>query len=68
MHNKLTIRSEQATPPPRCSWKYESTKRFEKHKPLHYIALLDLQSCNVVKLVCAGGPDPSSLLATTEQE
>ena len=30
--------------------------------------MLDLQSCSVMKLVCAGGPDPRPLLATTEQE
>ena len=28
----------------------------------------DLQSCSVVKLVCARGPDPRPLLATSEQE
>ena len=29
---------------------------------------LDLQSCNVVKVVYAGGPDPQTLLAIAEQE
>ena len=54
--------------PDKRNWKKESTDIINKMDAWLIHILQYSQSSSVVKLVCAGGPEPRSLLATTEQE